>query len=313
MSSLDLLLKQIDDPSGMSWKDETYDLALAREVVGDERDVLLSRLIDAARADDPRAVLTLGYMGAVETLPALMMLARTSNPMAANARRAVVMLGQGKEVLDLIAQDAVSSPIKMERVAAVLDLAKLGGDVAIDALAQALADEEFEIRELAWQGLVSVLGIDSLLRGPDGKHDLMTQAELFSVWVGSKIGVLSRMGVEGVRQIVEQVRGGATPMSVKWVDCPAPETFRKIRLALFEEEAEFPIDEIKELTGSPRQWAETMILLRLEAQDARVPMAMVQLGAEWAVPALEEVARSESTPADLRRALEECVGTLRAS
>jgi hypothetical protein len=36
MSSLDLLLKQIDDPSGLSWKDETYDLAFARAAVGGE-------------------------------------------------------------------------------------------------------------------------------------------------------------------------------------------------------------------------------------------------------------------------------------
>src|SRR5688500_14183862 len=160
MSSLDLFLKQLDDPSGLSWKDETYDLALARDVTGPERDVLLSRLIDAAIADDPRAVLTLGYIGAVEVLPALLPVARAETPMAATARRAVGLLGRGNEVADLIARDAVSSPRKMERVAAVMDLATLGGDQAIDALMEALADDEFVVRELAWQGLVAVLGLD---------------------------------------------------------------------------------------------------------------------------------------------------------
>lgn len=313
MSSLDLLLKQIADPSQLSFKDETYDLALAREVTGVERSILLLRLIDAARADDPRAVLTLGYIGAEETLPALLALARSSHAMAATARRAVVLLGHGEEVLDLIAIDAVSSPIRRERVGAVLDLATVGGELAVDALSQALEDDQYEIRELAWQGLVTVLGVDPLLRGPDGKRDLMTLAELYSVWMGSEISVLSRMGIAGIRALVQQVRSGATPVAFKWLACPAPETFQAIRLALFAPEAAYPIDEIKPLTGSPRQWAETMIVLRLENQDPRVPDAMVKLGAEWSVPVLEEVAELGSTPSELREALRESVRALRAS
>jgi hypothetical protein len=311
MSSLDLLLKQIDDPSELSWKDETYDLALARDVTGADRDALLSRLIDAARADDPRAVLTLGYIGAVETLPALLPLARANNAMAATARRAVVLLGHGGDVVDLIARDAVGSPNKMERVAAVMDLAKVGGDVAIDALAQALDDSEYEIRELAWQGLVAVFGLDALLRGPDGKHGLMTHVELLSTWMGSSIPALRKLGVDGMREVVQRLRGGATPLDLKWLPNPAPQTFQAIRMALFDSDAPYPIDEIKQLTGSPRQWAETMILLRLEHDDVRVPDAMQKLGAEWAVPVMEDVASSAS--AELRDALRESIRALQAS
>jgi hypothetical protein len=313
MSSLDILLRQIEDPSQLSWKDETYDLALAREVTGSDRDRLLARLIDAARADDPRAVLTLGYIGAVETLPALLSLARANHAMAANARRAVVLLGHGKEVLDLIAQDAVSSPIKMERVAAVMDLAKLGGNVAIDALLQALADEEFEVRELAWQGLVTVLGLDPLLRSPEGTRELMTFAELYSVWATSDLPALRKMGVEALRELFQKARRTASPAGFKWLPCPAPDTFQKIRLALFDADAAYPLDEIKPLTGSPRQWAETMILLRLKAEDPRVPAAMVQLGAEWTVPILDEVAKAAATTPELRAALEESIRALQAS
>lgn len=313
MSSLDLLLAQIDDPSALSWKDETYDLALARDVTGEDRDTLLSRLIDVARADDQRAVLTLGYIGAVETLPALLALGMANHPMAATARRAVVLLGRGNDVIELIAHDAVHSPRKMERVAAVMDLAKLGGDQAIDALEQALGDDEHVVRELAWQGIVTVFELDPLLRGPDGKRGLTTYAELLSVWMGSDLAALRHMGIAGMRELVRELRGGATPASVRWVANPAPETFQAIRLALFDTDAAYPIDEIKPLTGSPRQWAETMILLRLEAQDERVPAAMVRLGATWSVPALDEVARAASTPASLRDALTEAIHALRAS
>ena len=78
--------------------DEAGLLALARSLEGDDRTTMISRLIDAARAGDPRAVLTLGYIGAVETLPALLALANVQDPLAATARRAVVLLGHGAEV-----------------------------------------------------------------------------------------------------------------------------------------------------------------------------------------------------------------------
>jgi hypothetical protein len=315
MSSLDLLLKQIDDPSELSWKDETYDLALAADLNQDERTAFISRLIDAARQDDQRAVLTLAHIRAVETLPALLPLAKANNPMAATARRAVVLLGHGTEVIDEIAHDAVHSPAKMERVAAVMDLAKIGGVKAIDALEQALADSEYEIRELAWKGLVACFDLDRLLRSPDGKQGLMTQIELLSVWLGSQIAALKQMGLDGMREVVAKLRGGASPESlgIKWIANPAPETFTKIRLALFDPDAAYPVDEIKALTGSPRQWAETMMLLRLEHEDARVPDAMARLGAEWTVPVLDEVAKSESTAAEVREALRESIRALQAS
>jgi hypothetical protein len=70
--------------------------------------MLLARMI--------RAVLTLGYIGAVETLPALLPLAKARHPMAATARRAVVVLGHGDEVVDEIAHDAVHAQAKMMRV-----------------------------------------------------------------------------------------------------------------------------------------------------------------------------------------------------
>lgn len=315
MPSLDLLLKQISDPSALSWKDETYDLALASDLTDAERMTFVSRLIDAARKDDQRAVLTLGYIRAVETLPALLPLAKAKNPMAATARRAVVLLGHGSEVVSEIAADATHSPVKMERVAAVMDLPKIGGPVAIDALEQALADRELEVRELAWQGLVAVFGLDPLLRSPQGKRELMTHVELLSVWLGSQIAALMKLGVDGMRELTAKLRAGATPASleIKWVPNPAPETFTKIRLALFDPDARYPVNEIVRLTGSPRQWAETMILLRLEHQDARVPDAMARLDAVWAVPVLDEVAKSPVTSRELREALEESIRTLQAS
>jgi hypothetical protein len=235
--------------------------------------------------------------------------------MAATARRAVVLLGHGKDVVDEIAADAVHSPAKMERVAAVMDLPKVGGPVAIDALEHALADREFEVRELAWQGLVEVFRLDPVLRSPEGKRELMTHVELLSVWLGSQSAALMKMGADGMRELTAKLRGGASPASlgIKWIANPAPQTFQKIRLALFDTDAQFPIDEIAQLTGSPRQWAETMILLRLEHQDARVPEAMSRLDAVWTIPVLDEVAKLPATSQELRDAIALSIRALRAS
>lgn len=315
MSSLDRLLKQIDDPSELSWKDETYDLALASGLTDAERETFISRLIDVGREGDPRAVLTLGYIGAVETLPALLALAKAQDPMAATARRAVVLLGHGAEVVQEIAHDAVHSPAKMVRVAAIMDLPKIGGEAAIAALEQALADQEYEVRVLAWEGLVGVWRLDPLIRSPEGKQELTTQIELLSLWLGSDIAAFVKMGVDGMREISAQLRAGADPktLGIAWFANPAPDVFAHLRPTLFDQESSFPLDEIAQLTDVTRRWAESMIALRLEAQDPRVPEAMVRLEADWTLPVLEEVAQSAATSPELRDKLTQAVRALQAS
>jgi hypothetical protein len=315
MYSLDLLLKQIDDPSELSWKDETYDLALARDLEGTERDALVLRLIEAARADDQRAVLTLGYIGAVETLPAVLYLAKAKTPMAATARRVVVMFGKGDEVIDEIVRDALHASAKMERVAAILDLPKVGGAKAIDALEQALGDADYQVRELAWDGLVTALDLDRALRSPEGKRELFTSVELISVFLGSGLTAFQRMGREEMHELIGKLQGGATPESlgIAWSRNPAPEVFQATRVALFDAEAKFPVDAIKQLDGIGRRWAETMIALRLEHQDERVPEALARLDAEWTVPVLEEVAQLAGTPPSLREQIASSIATMRAS
>jgi hypothetical protein len=316
MSSLDLLLKQIDDPSELSWKEETYDLALAAGLDAVERTTFVSRLIDAARAGDARAVLTLGYIDAAETLPALQVLARARDPLAPTARRALVLLGRGAEIVDERANDALHSPLVMTRVAAVMDLPKIGGEIAIHALRQALADQDSTVRALAWDGLVQIFDLGRHIRNPEtGKRELTTHVELLRVLLGSDISAFVKVGADEMCEIVDKLAAGASPASVgiAWSPKPAPDVFDRIRLALFDPEVAFPLDEIATLTGVPRRWAEMMLAMRLEEQDRRVPAAMARLGAEWTVPALEEVARSPSTAPELRNALRESIRTLQAS
>src|SRR5262249_34965425 len=153
MTDLDRLLQQIANPSELAWNEETYDLALASGLSGADRSTLIAELIDTARIGDTHAILTLGHLQAVEALPMLQAAARSNEPWAPTARRALVLLGHGAEVAQDVAADAIHAPAKMARVAAVMDLPRIGGPIAIAALEHALADEDDAVRMLAWDGL----------------------------------------------------------------------------------------------------------------------------------------------------------------
>jgi hypothetical protein len=315
MSSLDQLLHQMSNPSELAWNEETYDLALAGGLSEADRSTFVATLIETAGIGDTHAILTLGHLQATEALPMLRAAARSTEPWAPTARRALVLLGHGGEVVDDIANDALHCPSKMGRVAAVMDLPRIGGATAVAALRQALADEDSAVRMLAWDGLVEVLELGRLIQNPEGKRELTTHIELLRVLLASDLAAFVRMGVDEMHALMDQLEAGAPPQSlgIAWTPDPAPDLFARLRLALFDPDAAFPVDEIAGLTGVARRWAETMIALRLEDQDPRVPEALVRLGAGWTAPALDEVARSAEISPELREKLTQSVRTLLAS
>jgi len=301
MSDLERLLQQMSDPSSLSWKDETYDLALAKGLEPPDRENFIAKLIETAKQGDTRAILTLGNLNATEALPVLEADAKSSEPWAGTARRALVLLGKGADVLTEIAHDAVSSESKMARVAAIMDLSKIGGPTAIFALQQALLDEDSDVRMIAWDALIDTLGLTKRLQNPDGKKELTTDVEVMSVLLASEIHALVKLGASGMREIVRRLAEGATPqqLGIAWHPMPSPEVLSKLRKTLYKPDVPFPVDDIKPLTGTARHLAEVMIVLRLEAWDERVPDALVELGAAWTAPALKELAESEDAPDEL--------------
>jgi hypothetical protein len=133
------------------------------------------------------------------------------------------------------------------------------------------------------------------------------------VLLSSDIAAFAKMGRDEMRDLTRRLRSGASPQSlgIGWTPNPAPELFNRLRLALFDLDAGYPVDEVAQLTGVDRRWAEMMIALRLETHDPRVPDALSRLAAAWTVPALEEVAASATTPPQLREQLIRSIGTLR--
>lgn len=317
MSDLDQLLQQLADPSALPWNQETYDLALARGLDATDRAAYVAKLIDNAKQGDTHAILTLGHLHAREALSVLEADAKGSAPWAPTARRALVLLGQGDDVLDRIAHDAVHAPAKMARVAAVMDLGKLGGPVAIHALEQALADEDSSVRMLAWNGLVAVLDLDRWLRSPEGKHEKTTQLELIKDLLACDLASLVEIGVHDMRAITSQLTAGADPVAIglTWIGDPAPDVTSEILQAIVDPDAAYPVAGIAQLTGVPRRWAEASLAIRLDQPepDPRIPDALVALHAAWTAPVLEEVARSSSIDDALRAKLTSAAAALRGA
>lgn len=315
MSDLDLLLRQIADPSELAWNEETYDLALATELTGADRATLIAKLIEQGQQGDTRAILTLGHLQADEALPWLSAAGLGAEPWAPTVRRALVLLGRGADVVDQIATDAFHAPTKMARVAAVLALATVGGAIAIDALEQALTDEAYEVRMLAWDGLIATLGLEPYLRDPEGKRRKTTQLELLKDFLASDLQTLVRMGGDELSALTKRLRRGASPeaLGLTWKPHPAPELRARITQAMVDRDLPYPVDEMAQLTGLARRWAEAALVFRLgqDEPDPRVAAALVRLRATWTAPVLDEVAAASRTAPALAAELRQAANALR--
>jgi HEAT repeat protein len=310
--SLEQLLKQLADGSGLSWKAEAFDLALANSLSDSERGTYVGKLIEAAQQGSDRAIMTLGYMHATEAVPVLLALGKSDEPTAPTARRALVLLGRGPDVVDEIARDAVSLEDEMDRMAAVVDLPKIGGATAIFALQQALLDEDSNVRVVAWDGLIDALGLTKRLESPEGVRELTTEVEVMRVLLGTELIAVARVGANRLREIARRLAAGATAqqLGIAWRPRSSPEVFDKLRKAVFDTNLAFPVEEIATLRGAERQLAEAMIARRLEDWDIRATDALVELGAAWLAPALAELAEWDDTPEDLREELAEAARDL---
>jgi len=303
--SLERLLQQLSDPSDLSWKDETYDLVDARALSSADRAVYVAKLIERAQQGDALAIMTLGHLHAKEAVPTLEAAATSTHAWAPSARRALVLLGRGPSVLAQIADDAVHAPSKMHRVAAILDLPKIGGAVAIGALEQALLDAEADVRGIAWDALVDVLGLTKRIENSEGSRQITTDIEVMRVLLGSPIPALVKIGASGMQAVVGRLAAGATPqqLGIAWRPKTAEAVFENLRESMYEPDVPYRIEELSTLKGPERFLAETMIVRRLEQGDERVPDVLVKLGAAWTAPALVELAKSPATPSELQNKL----------
>lgn len=315
MSALDQLLQQFANPSEIAWNEETYDLAVASTLEGPDRATYVAKLMETAEQGDTHAILTLGHLQATVALPMLRSAATSQEPWAATARRALVLLGHGAEVLDAIMNDALHGGARMGRVAAVMDLPKIGGPKAIGALGQALDDADSSVRMIAWNALVAALDLERLMRSPEGKLEKGTRLELFKDCLASDVAAMAKIGADGMRATLGQLADGVSPVTlgVTYQADPAPAVSDAIINAIVDSDAAYPVDQIAKLTGLARQWAEAGLALRIESKDEGVPEALARLDATWTVPVMEEVVGWSSISPELHAKLTEAIRTMQAT
>lgn len=315
MSVLDELLRQISDKTDLSWKDETYDVARARGLSPQDRATYVKKLIEASKKGDTLAILTLGHLQAKEALPMLEAVARGDDARASTARRALVAMGRGDQIVDAIANDAHHSPSMMVRVGAVLDLAKISGLSAYQALDKAMDDPESTVRMLAWNGIVDCLELLPFMRSPAGILEKGSYLELLKDFLSSDVKSLNRMGAEEMRDLVRRFTEGESPvdLGISYAPDAAPAVSDAIIKAIVDPNKDYPTDAIAKLEGLPRKWSEAALALRAGRQDTRAPRALARLDATWTIPILEELAQSPGTPPQFREELNKALRELKAS
>lgn len=298
--SLDQLLQQLVDPEKVHFADEAYDLALARGLSGPERDLYVGRLVDAGREGDGRAILTLGYIQAVETLPALVALAKTSDPLAPYARRAVGMMGKGAEIAAELVLNVLGAPRTTDRIESIKLLAEIDAPLVRPTLEHAIGDVDWSVRSAAWEALVTVYGLRPLIAGPDGQRASTTHLELGNALLASDIEPFARMGIQELQWVFRRLDAGVTPaaLGIAYV-AEQPGVFDALRSVLFDEDQPFPLAEIAQLTGISRRYAELMVAMRLEHEDRRAAPALLELGALWTLPGLVEYGKDHDVAAEI--------------
>jgi hypothetical protein len=316
MSALDELIRELSDPSALAWNAETYDLAGASILSPDDRAIYVKQLMEKAEQGDTRAILTLGHIKATEAIPMLKAAEQSRVPWALTVRRALVLLGQGAEYVNTIANDALHAESKMDRVAAILDLSKVGGITGIMTMQQALSDADSAVRTIAWRELVKALDLEQHMVNPaSGVLEKGSYLELLRDYLSSEVSAFVKMASDEIRAIVRRLAGGESPedVGINYVGDPAPHVSDRIIEAIVDSDVGYPVEEIAKLSGMARRWSEAALALRAEEKDARVPAALARLRAFWTLPVLEELAQSETMPSAYRQQLANAVSELKSA
>jgi hypothetical protein len=286
---LDALFAQLDDPSDIAWNEETYDLARARSLDATERDAYVARLVKHIDEGDTRAMLTLAELNATQAIDPLLRISAAQGPVSAMARRALVQLGRGQDVVGDVANDAMRGASRTVRAAAVINLGRIGGATALGALDACLEDSDAIVRQLACDNLVQAFGLHKYTLNQSGERELRTPLERMKLLLGSDLSALVKIGADELRGAIQKLQSGQTPeqAGLGWSETMPAALRAAIAPALVDDTVPLPVDELAKVTGPDRKWAEALIAIALQRQDPRAPEALAKLGATWTLPALD--------------------------
>jgi hypothetical protein len=268
--------------------EDRYDLSSWQEFSAEEKQIATDALVKAANAGNARALMTLGEIGDKRYIETVRNQTQNKDEwVRSSANRALLKLEGSPD--GLIAD--ISRGSMLSRFAAVMDLSSAPGEEVYDALMDALGDPDPMVRSKTMDSLVERFGLLPLTKNEEGRTILETPLMMINSLLMADLDPLWKMGNQEARQVFNSLRAGATAESLglKYIQ-NGPDGFRAIvRDAFFDDEKPFDTRLIQGVSGHDRRWAEIFLALQLQPhiRSPRAVEALVELEADWVVPALE--------------------------
>lgn len=294
-------------------REEAYDTVDLRSASAEDREQAVHALLMLLKQRmDPRAAMALAELGETWVAPELQALAVGPTPIAAVARRALVRLGVVDEATAAgLAQDTRHGTM-FQRFGAVMEIAKLPGREAFDALMGALDDEDPVVRSQAYEALVNRLGLLPLTLTADGSDtNLRAPLEVMHALLRQDAPSLRALGLVRLRRVFVAVDQGqsATDLGLEFEGEDGEDFRHAIGRALRTPTVDYPIDRVKAASSHDRAFAETLWAVALARGDVRAPKALAEVGATWTLPTLVEARDRGGDPAFVT-AVEEAIREL---
>jgi hypothetical protein len=268
--------------------EDRYDLSAWQEFSTEEKQIAIEALVKAADAGNARALMTLGVLGDKRYIETVRNQTHNKDEwVRSSANRALLKLeGSPDGLISDISQGSM-----MSRFAAVMDLSSAPGEHVDNALMDALGDPDPLVRSMTMDSLVERFGLLALTKNESGDTILEAPLKMINSLLLADLDPLWKRGTREARQVFSALRAGtsAESLGLKYVQ-NGPDGFRAIvRDAFFDDEKPFDTGLIQEVSGHNRRWAEIFLALQLEPdrRSERAVKALVELEADWVVPALE--------------------------
>lgn len=302
--------------SQTSPREEFYDLVAVEAMSSDDQRAVEEALIERLALEDARAAMTLAKLGCSRALPALEKMAASSATAGTFARRAVYTLRPDEDAAQAVVSDALSgSPY--ERIAAIDALIESESPQLLVTLEQCLFTEDSTIRRHSAEQLISALGLSSRAQCDGSELESVARLNQLCWLISADLAALFQFAANELKYISAQMRAGKTAaeLDLSYSSNTSSSTGKLFTGALREPEALIPIDAILAAFGDERAGFECILALRLQPsiQDPRAPAALADLGAQWAIPALEESVLGLESSHPFTQAVDSAVKLLRAS
>ena len=317
--TLERLRAAIGQPPVERDTSETYDLALARTLPHDERELFASELATRVRLGDTRAMMTLADLGGPWARASLEPMALVESEIGHVARRALAALGgidAASPALPLLVGDLRGGPM-MVRFGAAMALERVGvaSVEVVDALLATCDADDSALRAKAFEVLLGITGLRRFAMKPDGSDlELRSPLMVVETAIRSRLKALRTPALAELHHIVSALRAGepAEGLGLTYASDANGPDLSGLGRTLFQNPQPYPLDAVRAARGHDRRYAEVLTAKSLERHLTKVPMALAELGARWTAPVMQEAAQEPAASDAFRLEVDKALAHLAA-